>query len=74
MRVFQFMRASTSLMRIPGRFSAFLRDERGATAIEYGLICALMFLAIVTALFAYRDGMASMFARIGTAVTGATGG
>ena len=28
--------------------SRFLRDERGATAIEYGLICALIFLAIIS--------------------------
>jgi pilus assembly protein Flp/PilA len=26
----------------------FLRDERGATAIEYGLIAALIFLAIIS--------------------------
>ena len=25
----------------------FIRDEAGATAIEYGLICSLIFLAIV---------------------------
>ena len=52
----------------------FLKDEKGATAIEYGLLCALLFLAIVTALYTYRDGMAVMFGRIGTAVTGATCG
>jgi pilus assembly protein Flp/PilA len=52
----------------------FLKDEGGATAIEYGLICALIFLTLVTALYTYRDSMATMFGRIGTAVTGATGG
>jgi pilus assembly protein Flp/PilA len=28
---------------------AFARDNRGATAIEYGLICALIFVAILVA-------------------------
>jgi Flp pilus assembly pilin Flp len=28
---------------------SFLRCERGATAIEYGMICCFVFLAIVTA-------------------------
>lgn len=31
----------------------FLRDERGATAIEYGLICSGVFLVIVTAVSAF---------------------
>jgi pilus assembly protein Flp/PilA len=51
----------------------FLKDESGATVIEYALICALVFLMVVTALYTYRDSMATMFGRIGDAVTGATG-
>jgi pilus assembly protein Flp/PilA len=30
-------------------FLRFLRDEEGGTALEYGLICSLIFLAIVGA-------------------------
>ena len=30
-------------------FSRFLKDESGATAIEYGLIASLIALAIITA-------------------------
>ncbi|MBW8733512.1 MAG: Flp family type IVb pilin [Asticcacaulis sp.] len=52
----------------------FLQDESGATVIEYALICALIFLVLVTALYTYRDSMAIMYGRIGNAVTGATGG
>ena len=33
-----------------GFICRFHRDEGGATAIEYGLICALIFLAIVTSI------------------------
>lgn len=36
--------------------SRFARDERGATAIEYGLIAALVFLA----LFAGASGLGSV--------------
>ena len=35
--------------------SRFLRNESGATAIEYGLIVALIFLAIITGVTAYAD-------------------
>lgn len=31
------------------RFFGFLKDQRGATSVEYGLILALIFLAIVGA-------------------------
>lgn len=31
------------------RFAAFLRDESGATAIEYGLLAALVGVAIIVA-------------------------
>jgi pilus assembly protein Flp/PilA len=32
-----------------GLLRAFRRDQRGATAVEYGLIVALIFIAIVVA-------------------------
>jgi pilus assembly protein Flp/PilA len=50
----------------------FFKDERGATAIEYAMITGLIFLALVTVLYTYRDSMHSMYDHIGTAVTGAT--
>jgi pilus assembly protein Flp/PilA len=46
----------------------FLRNERGATAIEYGLIAAIVFLGIVTAIGNYGDAMSSMYDKIRTAV------
>ena len=33
------------------------RDERGATAVEYGLILALVFLAMVGAIGTFSDGV-----------------
>lgn len=39
----------------------FLRDERGATAIEYGMILALMFLVILSALTAFGGTGSGIF-------------
>jgi pilus assembly protein Flp/PilA len=50
----------------------FLRDERGATAIEYGLIAALMFLACVTAFYAFGDSATGMFSYISDHIVTAT--
>ena len=33
------------------------RDERGATAVEYGLILALIFLAMIGAIGTFSDGV-----------------
>lgn len=52
----------------------FLRDERGITAIEYGLIAGLMFLAIVAGVSLFATNANDMFGRISTAVTNVTGG
>ncbi|MDD5587109.1 MAG: Flp family type IVb pilin [Alphaproteobacteria bacterium] len=45
----------------------FLREEEGATAIEYGLIASLIAVAIVGALLALRPQLIGVF----TSVTGA---
>ena len=38
-----------------------LKDEEGASAIEYALIAALIAVAIITALTALGDGLAGVF-------------
>ena len=53
--------------------SAFLADERGATAIEYGLICSLIFLVILTAVTSFGNTTSSMITMIGNAIGSATG-
>jgi pilus assembly protein Flp/PilA len=47
------------IMKFKNHLVKFLEDESGATAIEYGLICSLVFLAIVAALnnFATKSGV-----------------
>ena len=49
---------------MPGKF---LRDESGATAIEYGLICAAIALAIITAVGLTGDKLVALFTSLLTA-------
>jgi pilus assembly protein Flp/PilA len=51
-----------------GRFG---RDARGSTAIEYGLIVGLVFLALIVGVQAFGTEVVSMFGEIETAVTSA---
>jgi pilus assembly protein Flp/PilA len=55
-----FRRSGLSLARL----DRFWKDQNGATAIEYGMIAGLMFLAIVTACSAFGDSAITMFQRI----------
>ena len=47
----------------------FLKDESGATAIEYGLIAAAMGLALVTAMPFITNAITSKFTSIGNHIT-----
>jgi len=42
----------------------FVRDESGATAIEYGLIAAIVGIGIIVGLGALRDGLNDLFNNI----------
>ena len=44
--------------------SLFLRDETGATAIEYAIIAALISLGIISALYGVRDALNNGFATV----------
>lgn len=43
-----------------------LRDESGATMIEYGLIAALIAVALIGALTALGTDLTELFGRVGT--------
>jgi pilus assembly protein Flp/PilA len=45
---------------------AFLRDEQGATAIEYGLLVALISLVIVVGAAAVGTNLNALFTKIST--------
>lgn len=46
----------------------FLKDEDGATAIEYGLIAALIAVAIITAVGAVGSDLATTFSAVASAI------
>ncbi len=52
----------------------FLTDESGATAIEYGLIAALVSVAAIGALTALGGSLNTMFQTVSSAVSTATSG
>ena len=49
-------------------FSRFAQDESGATAIEYGLIAALVAVVIITAVTTMGGNLKSTFDGIATAL------
>jgi pilus assembly protein Flp/PilA len=53
-------------------FSSFISDESGATAIEYGLIAALIAVAIVTAVTAVGGQLNTIFNTVTTDLTPAS--
>lgn len=54
--------------------SRFVKDESGATAIEYGLIAAIISVGIIAALGPVRDALNTTFGSIATGLGGAGGG
>lgn len=58
--------------------SKFIKDESGATAIEYGLIAALIAVVIIGAVTALGNGLSGTFgqvtAQLGGGSTTSTGG
>ena len=52
----------------------FLTDDSGATAIEYGLIAALVSVAAIGALTALGGSLNTMFQTVSSAVSTATSG
>ena len=53
------------------RFKCFAADETGATAIEYGLIAALVSVAITGASMFLGGGISNAFSYVATQITGA---
>jgi pilus assembly protein Flp/PilA len=55
-------------------FTRFLKDESGATAIEYGLIAAIVSVAIIAALNLVGDNLSNVFTYIGNQLSSASVG
>jgi pilus assembly protein Flp/PilA len=53
------------------KFSKLMRDESGATAIEYGLIAALIAVVIIAALTSVGTKLSTVFNTVSTKLTAA---
>jgi pilus assembly protein Flp/PilA len=49
-------------------FSRFLKDESGATAIEYGLIAAIVSVGIIGSLGSVREALDTTFESVATSL------
>lgn len=54
-------------------FSRFVKDESGATAIEYGLIAAIVAVGIIAALGQVRGALQTTFTGVATQLNTANG-
>ena len=50
-------------------FKQFIKDEAGATAIEYGLIAGLIAVVIITAVGTVGNKVSASFNKVGNALT-----
>jgi len=55
-----------------GFINRFFNDDSGSNALEYGLIVALVSLAVVTGATAAGTALGGMFTALGTKLTGIT--
>lgn len=55
------------------RIARFLKDESGATAIEYGLLAAGISIAIITAVYTVGGELATMFGTVQSKLEGRGG-
>lgn len=53
------------------QITRFLRDEDGVTAIEYGLIAALIAVVIIASVQLVGTNLQTVFTTVSTALTGA---
>jgi pilus assembly protein Flp/PilA len=61
-------------MKIVTNMRRLLRDGSGATTIEYGLILAMVFLAMIGAAIALGDEETSLFDMVSSSAVGAMQG
>lgn len=50
-------------------FNSFIRNDNGATAIEYGLIASLIAAAVITAVSLVGTNLSAKFTAIATSLT-----
>lgn len=61
------------LIRLASVLADRMRSDRGATAVEYGLMVALIAVAIITAVVLLGDNLSAMFDGVATEVEAPAG-
>lgn len=59
------------MVKLYATAQAYLTNEEGATAIEYGLIAAGISLVIATTVFLFGEDLDALFGEMSTALEGA---
>ena len=62
------------MIKLISKIQAYARCEKGATAIEYGLIAAGIAVAISVVVFTLGGNLSSLFSGISDKISGAGGG
>jgi len=65
------MEGKKMLLKLWAKKEAFIRCEKGATAIEYGLIAAGIAVAISAVVFTFGEELANMFGNMSEKIAGA---
>ncbi|MBF6991667.1 Flp family type IVb pilin [Cupriavidus sp. IK-TO18] len=60
------------MQKLTTMFKQFIRDEEGVTAIEYGLIAALIAVAIIVTVKAVGTDLNAVFTKVSTELKAAT--
>ena len=65
--------ANPEKVNMIAKLHSFIRDETGATAIEYGLIAALISVAAIAAMGAMGDALQTLFNTVAGELSNASG-
>jgi pilus assembly protein Flp/PilA len=55
------------------RIKNFFKDESGASAVEYGLLVALIAVGLIASMGTLKTAISGAFSKAGTTITTATG-
>jgi Flp pilus assembly pilin Flp len=59
-------------MRVPSLLLRLVEDDEAGTAVEYGLITAVIAVALIAALVTFQDELLGMFNRAGNNIRSST--
>jgi Flp pilus assembly pilin Flp len=59
-------------MRVPSLLVRLVEDDEAGTAVEYGLITAVIAVALIAALVTFQDELLGMFNRAGNNIRSST--